>query len=353
MTDPIGSDADGNPIGPDADGDPIDRAAAFTAATTGADVELAYAGRETFLKGDPRAIDDVADADVAVYGVPYDGAVSNRPGARYGPAAIRRASGWWAYLSDYKGALTNVQTGDRVDFDDLTVADVGDVPVFPMDAETTAASITAHAATLATQTMPVMLGGDHYCTYPAVRGLLEGSEYERVGLLQIDAHSDTVSESPVFGTDFHGSSTARIADLSGVDYVSISQVGIRGYESPDFFEVAEERGLSVYTMRDVHDRGIRQVVSEAIESAAADTDAVYVTFDIDGVDPGVAPGTGTPTPGGLTAHQALEVMRVVGDHDAVGAVDLVEVAPPYDPTEGTARLASYLLVTLLERLFAR
>ena len=358
MTDPTGPDADGDPIATDGDpiatdGDPIDRAAAFTAATTGADVELAYAGRETFLKGDPRAIDDVADVDVAVYGVPYDGAVSNRPGARYGPTAIRRASGWWAYLSDYKGALTNVQTGAQVDFDDLAVADVGDVPVFPMDAETTAASITAHAATLATQTMPVMLGGDHYCTYPAVRGLLEGSEYERVGLLQIDAHSDTVSESPVFGTDFHGSSTARIADLPGVDYGSISQVGIRGYESPDFFEFADERGLSVYTMRDVHDRGIQRVVSEAIASAAADTDAVYVTFDIDAVDPGVAPGTGTPTPGGLTAHQALEVMRVVGGHDAVGAVDLMEVAPQYDPTEGTERLASYLLVSLLEGLFAR
>ncbi|MFC4439866.1 MULTISPECIES: agmatinase family protein [Natrialbaceae] len=327
-------------------------AAAFRESVSGSSVELAYAGLKTFLKGDPREIDDVSDVDAAALGVPYDGAVSNRPGTRYGPEAIRRASGWWAYLSDYKGGLTNMQTGRQVNFDDLTVADCGDVPIFPMDSETTAESITAHVATVAARTFPVVLGGDHYCTFPAVRGFAEGAGHDRVGFVQIDAHTDTVSESPVFGTDFHGSSTALIADSPHTEYSDVSQVGIRGYESPEFFEFADETGLNLYTMRDVEEDGIVSVVEDAIAAAAADTDAVYVSFDIDAVDPGVAPGTGTPVPGGLTAQQALRTMEVLGAADAVGAADLMEVAPRYDATEGTERLAAYLLVTLLERQFA-
>ncbi|MXR19666.1 agmatinase [Halobacterium bonnevillei] len=327
------------------------RAAAFRESVSGADVELAYAGLDTFLKSEPRGVGDVGDVDAAVFGVPYDNAVSNRPGARYGPGAIREASEWWAYISTYKGQLTNMWNGEQVDFDDISVADVGDVPLFPMDVETTAESITAHAATIAEQTFPVMLGGDHYCTFPAFRGFAEGTDHDSVGFVQIDAHTDTVSESPVFGADFHGSSTARIADLPKADYDSVSQVGIRGYESAEYFEFAEDSGIDLYTMRDVEDRGIVSVVRDAVESAAEDTDAVYVTFDIDGVDPSVAPGTGTPVPGGLTARQALLTMSVLGSHDAVGAVDMMEVAPRYDSTEGTERLAAYLLVKLLERKF--
>jgi len=328
------------------------RAAAFRESTHGASVELAYAGLDTFLKADPRTIEDVEDVDAAVLGIPYDGAASNRPGARYGPGAIRRASGWWAYLSAYKGGLTNMRTGRQVDFDRLTVADCGDVPVFPMDRVTTAESIEAHVATVAARTFPVLLGGDHYCTFPAVGGFAEGAGHDRVGFVQIDAHTDTVSESPLFGTDFHGSSTALIADSAHTDFADVSQVGIRGHESPDFFEFADETGLNLYTMADVRDRGIGPVVEEAIAAAAADTDAVYVSFDVDAVDPSVAPGTGTPSPGGLTAHQALRAVEILGASDAVGAIDLMEVAPRYDPTEGTERLAAYLLVTALERLFA-
>ncbi|MFB6269066.1 MAG: agmatinase [Halobacterium sp.] len=327
------------------------RAAAFRDANPGSDVELAYAGVDTFLKSEHRDVGDVSDVDAAVFGVPYDGAVSNRPGARYGPGAIREASAWWAYISTYKGQLTNMWNREQVDFDDLSVADVGDVPLFPMDTERTAESITAHAATVADQTFPVMLGGDHYCTFPAFRGFAEGSDHDKVGFVQIDAHTDTVSESPVFGTDFHGSSTARIADLPKADYDAVSQVGIRGYESAEYFEFAEDRGIDLYTMRDIEERGIVPVVRDAVESAAEDADAVYVTFDIDGVDPGVAPGTGTPVPGGLSARQALSTMAVLGSHDAVGAVDMMEVAPRYDATEGTERLAANLLVKLLERKF--
>jgi agmatinase len=329
------------------------RADAFRERTTGASVELAYAGIDTFLKSPVRSPSDVEGADAAVVGVPYDGAVSNRPGARYGPGAIREASAWWAYLSGYKGGLTNMRTGQQVDFDALDLVDCGDVPVFPMDRETTAESITAHVATIAAQgTMPVLLGGDHYCTFPSVEGFAEGIDADRVGVVQVDAHTDTVAESPVFGEHFHGSSTHHVAESDFCDYEHVAQVGIRGYESPAFFEFAEETGLSLYTGADVTERGIGPVVEEAVDSVAGDTDAVYVTFDIDAVDPSVAPGTGTPEPGGLSADEALRVMETVGARDEVGAVDLMEVAPSYDHSEGTQRLAAYLLVTFLERQFA-
>ena len=319
----------------------------------GAATELAYAGIGTFMKAPQRAVEDVADRDAAVLGVPYDGAVSNRSGARYGPAAIRRESAWWAYLSGYKGGLTNVETGRQVNFGDIALADCGDVPVFPMDREATAESISAHVATATAQgAVPIVLGGDHYCTYPSFRGFAEGIDAERVGLVQIDAHTDTVQESALFGTHFHGSSTHLLATSPYGDYENVAQVAIRGYEAPNFHAFVEEEGLHLHTMGDVRERGIRTVVADAVDAAADGADAVYVTFDIDGVDPSVAPGTGTPVPGGLSAHEALTVMEVLGDHDAVGAVDLMEVAPGYDHTEGTERLAAYLLVTFLERMFA-
>jgi agmatinase len=324
----------------------------FRAAHEGAAVEMAYAGRNTFLKADARDVDDLDDADVGVLGAPYDGALSNRPGTRYGPEALRQASAWWAYLSNYKGGLTNMNTGAQVDFSDLHVADCGDVPVFPMDHERTADSIEAHVATVAERAFPVLLGGDHYCTFPAVVGFARGSGAESVGLVQVDAHTDTAGESAVFGDQFHGSSTRLVAESPYSDYEHVSQIGIRGYEDPNFFEFADETGLNLYTMRDVHERGVTDVVVDAVEAAAAETDAVYVTFDIDAVDPGVAPGTGTPEPDGLSSHQALRVMEVLGTHDAVGGADLMEVSPKYDPTESTQTLGAYLLVTLLERQFA-
>lgn len=327
-------------------------AAEFRSTHDGTGVEMAYAGRNTFLKGETRDVDGLDDIDVGVLGVPYDGALTNRPGARYGPEAIRRSSAWWAYLSNYKGGLTNMNTGAQVDFSDFQVADCGDVPVFPMDYEQTAESITSHVATIAEHAFPLTLGGDHYCTYPAFCGFAEGSNADSVGLVQIDAHTDTSAESTTFGKHYHGSSTRLIAESQYSDFSHVSQVGIRGYESPNFFEFADETGLNLFTMRDVHDRGITDVIVDAIEAAAADTDAVYVTFDIDGVDPSIAPGTGTPEPDGLSAHQAVRVMEVLGTHDAVGAADVMEVSPRYDPTESTQTLAAFLAVTLLERQFA-
>lgn len=324
----------------------------FRADHEGTAVELPYAGIPTFLKREHRDVVDLAGdeaVDVAVLGVPFDGGVSRRPGARYGPAAIRRASAWPAYLAGYKGGLTNMWTGETVDLASIGLVDCGDAPTFPTDVELTAEGVRTHVATMAADAFPVVLGGDHACTPPAVQGVIEARGLERVGLVQLDAHTDTAGESDLFGPRFHGSSAAMVADLPAGDYARIAQVGIRGYEAPDFTGFAERVGLSVATMRDVEREGIRPTVAAALESAATDADGVYVTIDVDALDPGVAPGTGTPEPGGLSAAQAMAAVEVLGGHPAVVGVDLVEVAPPYDPAGITADLASALLVALLER----
>lgn len=328
-----------------------DRTPHERAAETRPDSELPYAGIDTFFKSESRELDELDDLDAAIVGAPYDGAVSNRPGARYGPKSVRRASAWWAYLSSYKGGLTNMRTRSQVDFSELELADCGDIPVFPTDQDRTAESIRTHVAAIAEQTFPVLVGGDHFCTAPSFFGFAEGSGHDTIGLVQIDAHTDTSTDSPLFGERFHGSSTALIAESEYSEYQHISQVGIRGYESPGFFEFAENEGLSLFTMRDVNERGIENVISEAVTEAASDTDAVYVTFDIDSIDPSVAPGTGTPEPAGLSADQALTIVESVGTHESVSAADLMEVAPHYDTNNNTELLASYLLLTLLERKF--
>ncbi len=332
---------------------PTSAVARFRAETDGANLELPYAGINTFLKRPYRSVEELGGSDFAVLGVPYDTDASNRPGARYGPRAIRSASSWWGYLSGFKEGLTNMYTGDTVDFTALDAVDCGDIPVFPGDDQTTRDAIKAYVATVSNQTAPVILGGDHSCTYPAFCGFAEGGGYDSVGLVQIDAHTDTTGDSHLFGDHYHGSSTRHIAESAYGRYDSISQIGIRGYERPKFMEFVEESGLNLFTMAEVHDRGIEPVVRDAIDAAAAQTDAVYVTFDIDAVGPYAAPGTGTPCPGGLAPHQAKRVMDILGMYDCVGAVDIMEVAPMYDPTGRTAQLAAFLLVTFLEQRFAR
>jgi agmatinase len=253
------------------------------------------------------------------------------------------------------GVPRGLQAGphQHADFGAFDLVDCGDVPVFPTDAETTHESVAAHVATVADQgAMPVVVGGDHSCSVPAVEGFADGIGADRVGLVQVDAHTDTVRESALFGDHYHGSSTHHIADSAVCDYEHVAQVGIRGYESSDFFAFADETGLQLATQADVREAGIGPVVERAVDHAAEGTDAVYVTFDIDAVDPSVAPGTGTPEPGGLSTDEAVTVMETVGRRSAVGAVDLMEVAPAYDPTEGTQRLAAFLLVTFLEHRLA-
>lgn len=313
-------------------------------------VELPYAGIDTFLKAPHTSISAATDAEVAVFGVPYDGGVSRRPGARFGPRAIRTASSWAGHLFSYPDGVTNTRTGDRLNLHEVDLLDCGDAPVFPSDPVETGESISTHAAALsAADVFPIMIGGDHSCTFPSFVGFAEGANHETVGYLQIDAHADVVPETPVFGDRFHGSTTHNIVQSEFCSAQNVSQVGLSGYDDVNFFETATEAGRAVFTLREVHKKGVEAVIEQALEAIPANI--IYVSFDIDAVASAVAPGTGTPEPGGLTAHQAIRVAELVGQHDAVGAFDLMEVAPPHDPTGRTSQLASKLLTTFIEQKF--
>jgi agmatinase len=313
--------------------------------------ELSFAGVQTFLKADhcpPDGLDD--DVDVGVLGVPFDGAVSRQPGARFGPGALREASAWYAYLGGYKGGVHNVETDRTVSYDDLSMRDCGDVPTVPTSIERTRPQVIAAVEAVAERAFPVVLGGDHYVTYPSFVGFARAVG-ERVGLIHIDAHSDTVESSALYGEHFHGSPMARIDETEYGGYGNHAMVGIRGYEGPGFPDLVEERGIHVDYAPDVRERGIEACVEDAVDHATDGVDHVYLTVDIDGVDPAYAPGTGTPEPGGLTSDDLLRAMDLLGACDAVGAMDLMEVAPDLDPTESTQRLGANAVVRFLESKF--
>lgn len=313
--------------------------------------ELAYAGNPTFLKADEaRPGELTGDIDVGVVGVPYDGAVSRQPGARFGPRAIRAASSWYAYLAGYKGGLFNVDTKRTVDFDELTVRDCGDVPTVPNDIQRTRRQITAYVGAVARHVFPVVLGGDHYVTYPAFTGVAQTRD-QRCGVIQLDAHTDTVVSSELYGQHFHGSPMARIDESEHGGYQNHAMVGIRAYESPIYTEFIEGRGPYISDAGVVRERGIDTCLAEAIEYATNGVESVYLTVDIDAVDPAFAPGTGTPEPGGFTSSDLLRAMDQLGQSEEVVAMDVMEVAPNLDPTESTQRLAANAIVRFLEAKF--
>lgn len=313
--------------------------------------ELSFAGVQTFLKADECPPGELPpEADVGVLGVPFDGAVSRRPGARFGPAALREASGWYAYLGGYKEGVHNVETGKTVSYDDVEIRDCGDVDTVPTSIERTRPRVAAAVEEVAQRAFPVVLGGDHYVTYPAFLGYARAVN-ERVGIVHIDAHSDTVQSSTLYGEHFHGSPMARIDDSEFGGYENHAMVGIRGYEGPEFPDLVEQRGIHVSYAPDVRERGIEACIRDAIEHATDGVERVYLTVDIDGVDPAYAPGTGTPEPGGLTGADLLTAMDLLGACEAIGAMDLMEVAPKLDPTESTQRLAANAIVRFLEAKF--
>lgn len=313
--------------------------------------ELPYAGIPSFLKAPVTPPDELdANVDVGVVGLPFDGGASRRPGARFGPAGIRAATGTYAYYSDYKGGLVNVDTGQRVDYAGFTARDCGDAPLVPTDITRTRDTVADFVERVASRTFPVLLGGDHYLTYPGFLGVARALKAD-LGVIQLDAHTDTTAESPVHGKHYHGSPMARINETPHGGYDHHAMIGIRGYEAADVPDLAEHEGILLQTMADVRDRGITTCVDRAIEHATAGVDGVYVTVDIDVVDPAFAPGTGTPEPGGLTSHELLQAAARLGDCPEVVAVDLMEVAPDVDPTDATAQLGAKTIIQILERRF--
>jgi len=291
-----------------------------------------FGGPATFMRLPGET--DPADLDVAVVGVPFDIGTSNRPGARFGPRGIRSES---VMLRPYNMATK------AAPFDSLRIDDTGDVATNPYNLADSIERITAHYNQLLTnEIIPVSIGGDHTIVLPILRAI--AAKHGPVGVIHIDAHTDI--NDLMFGEKIaHGTPFRRAVEEGLLDPNRVAQIGVRGtgYAADDF-DWSREQGFRVVQVEECWHKSLEPLMVEIVEKVSAGP--VYISFDIDGLDPSFAPGTGTPEIAGLTVPQALEIIRACRGLEVVGA-DLVEVAPIYDVSGGTSLLAANLLYEML------
>ena len=296
----------------------------------GTQAEPTYSGALSFLRRPYTK--DLSDADVAVLGVPFDLATTNRPGARLGPRAIRAASASLAWCPPY--------AWDFDPFERLRVVDAGDVFFDPgRPAEVPGVLRTAFAAVAAAGVVPLALGGDHFITYPILQAL--HAVHGPLALVHFDAHSDTWRDES--GRVDHGTMFFHAAREGLVDPARSIQLGMRTHNP-------ETHGFRVLDARELHAAGVEAAIA-AIRGRVGEA-RCYVSFDVDFLDPAHAPGTGTPVVGGFSTHEALRLVRGLAGLDIVG-MDVVEVSPPYDHAELTALAAASVAQELLAALASR
>ncbi len=294
-----------------------------------------FAGISTFMRLPYLAPTQApGEIDIALVGIPFDGATTNRPGTRLGPRQVRDASSMMR-LVNY-GTLV-------APYDLCACADVGDVPVNPIDVQDTLRRIEAEIAYLhAGGVTPLSIGGDHIVSYPILRALATKGP---LGLIHIDAHSDTGDE--FFGGQklTHGTPVRRAIEDGVLDPKRMVQIGIRGtMYSTDERDWALDQGIRIIDMEEVSEKGIPYAIAEARKVVGAGP--TYFTFDIDSIDPAFAPGTGTPEIGGFTSREALQLVRGFRHLNLIGA-DMVEVSPPFDQSGGTALVGASIAFELL------
>ncbi|MCL4127127.1 UNVERIFIED_CONTAM: hypothetical protein GTU68_051861 [Idotea baltica] len=291
----------------------------------GLSFENAFGGATSFLRR--RYTKDLTGVDIAVTGIPFDQAVTNRPGTRLGPRAIREASALQAFDPPYGWPIDVLSDLSIVDYGDMAF-DYADVPAFPD-------RLTAHIrGILEAGAASVTLGGDHYISFPILKAYAE--KYGPMSLLQFDAHTDTWPDDDMTRVD-HGTMFYKAVKSGLVDPARSVQVGIRTVNE-------DTLGVNIIDAREVHEIGPKAVAAK-IKSILGDN-PTYLSFDIDGLDPAYAPGTGTPEIGGLTTPQAMELIWSLAGANIVGC-DLVEVSPPYDTSGNTALTGANLLYELL------
>jgi agmatinase len=305
----------------------------------------------TFLGVDPCDLEDPASfsgADVVVVGAPFDGGTSHRPGTRFGPQAIRSTD----YLP-HDGSRPHLAL--RVDpLRDLRVLDAGDVEMPPGDIERSLQVLTEAVATVATSgALPVVLGGDHSITLADVTGVSRHHGAGRVSVVHFDAHADTgdIEFGSLYG---HGQPMRRLIESGAARGDRSLQIGLRGYwPGPPTLDWMAAQRMRSFEMTEIVARGLDPCLDEAFGIAVDDCDGVFLSVDIDVADPGHAPGTGTPEPGGLSARQLLDAVRRVCLELPVVGVDVVEVSPPYDHADITAALANRVVLEALSGIAAR
>ncbi len=291
-----------------------------------------YAGVATLLRT-PLARDP-SELDIALVGVPFDGGAENRPGQRHGPREVRNMS----------SLLRAVHHVTRVNpYELCRVADMGDVPMnIAFDLEASHAAITEFFRSVhAAGAVPLSVGGDHSITLPILRAIAADRP---VGLVHIDAHTDTCDEE--FGCRFtHGTPFRRAVEEGLLDPKQTVQIGIRGAQnSEEGWTFSAESGMRVIFIEEFTKLGVEAVVAEA--RRVAGNSPTYVSFDVDSLDPAFAPGTGTPEVGGITTIESQTLVRGLRGLDLVGG-DVVEVSPPLDPSGNTALVGATMMYEIL------
>lgn len=307
-------------------------------------LNLPFVGISTFGKKPYVADWDQIDADVAILGAPYDFGCQFRPGARFGPRAVREASTLFSF--GHAGAYDHEDDATYLG-EDVRIVDIGDADIIHTKTEESHANIALGVRKiLAAGALPVTIGGDHSINIPCIEAFeADCAANGPIHVVQIDAHLDFVDERQGV-TRGHGNPMRRAIEK---DYVSgMTQLGIRNVSSTarEGYEDARARGSDILSVRQVRKLGT-QAVLDRIPTGAR----VYVTIDIDAFCPSIAPGTGTPSHGGFLYYDVLEILQGLAQRNSVVGIDLVEVAPAYDPTESTQVLAAQLLLNFLGFIF--
>jgi agmatinase len=283
-----------------------------------------------------------AGADVVILGAPFDGGTSHRPGARFGPMAIRMQD----YLP-HDGSRPSLAL--RTDgLADLRVVDAGDVEMYSGDIEVALPALEREVEKVTRAgAIPVVLGGDHSVAYPDAKGVANVLGHGRVSMIHFDAHADTgdIEFGSLWG---HGQPMRRLIESGALRGDRFLQIGLRGYwPPPETLDWMAAQNMRSYEMTEIGVRGLEECLTEAFGIATDDSDGVFLSVDVDVCDPGHAPGTGTPEPGGLSARQLLDAVRRICLELPVSGVDVVEVSPPYDHADITAALANRVVLEAL------
>ena len=291
-----------------------------------------YTGISTFMR--TPYVQDPTNLDIAMVGVPFDSAVTNRPGARHGPREVRNQS----------SLIRRVHHVSKVNpFELCNVGDMGDTPVNPVNLINSLEMIEEFYQPLAeAEVVPLSCGGDHLITLPIFRAIAKDRP---VGMVHFDAHTDTADEAYNGEKYHHGTPFRRAVEEGLLDPKRTIQIGIRGSMSDDdYYNFSYESGMRVVHIEEFFKLGVNKVIREARRTVG--DGPTYISFDVDGLDPAYAPGTGTPEVGGYTTYDAQKMLRGLSGCNLIGG-DVVEISPPLDPSGNTALVGATMMFEIL------
>ena len=299
---------------------------------------------------------EVGTGQIGVVGMPSDWTHSSRLGTRFGPAALRKATTLMHSTRPQKDSV-DPDTGYRSRLAADWIIDCGDAPITPQDVDATTEGIAAMTEVLsAAGAIPLALGGDHYNSFPAClgysRGLARRAPGTCFGYIQIDGHLDFSDRLGAWGGHNHATNARRISELPNVDVANMVWVGITGWVDGGDLALIEQQGGRVFSAGDVHELGAAEVMRHALAHAMQGCDELYLSIDIDAMDAGYLPGTGSIVHSGITPRQYYDLLDGLAEAP-LGGLDIVEVSPPLDPSERTEFLAAEMLFRILRRFRTR